>query len=85
MPGLAGHSPDYRGVKIVTGNYYGAFYKTAMLRIVQHIDCALERWARRKYKGLHGRRRRSADWLDRMRRTNPMLFAHWRVVTPQAG
>ncbi|HDR9025586.1 TPA: hypothetical protein QDB09_006222 [Burkholderia vietnamiensis] len=56
-----------------------------MLRIVQHIDCALERWARRKYKGLHGRRRRSADWLDRMRRTNPMLFAHWRVVTPQAG
>ncbi|HDR8956134.1 TPA: hypothetical protein QDA82_006565, partial [Burkholderia vietnamiensis] len=73
------------GVKIVTGNYYGAFYKTAMLRIVQHIDCALERWARRKYKGLHGRRRRSADWLDRMRRTNPMLFAHWRVVTPQAG
>ncbi len=66
-------------------NYYGAFYKTAMLRIFQHIDCALERWARRKYKGLHRRKRRSADWLDRMRRTNPMLFAHWRVVTQPAG
>jgi group II intron reverse transcriptase/maturase len=66
-------------------NYYGAFYKTAMLRIFRHIDCALERWARRKYKGLQRRRRRSAEWLDRMRRTNPLLFAHWRVVTQPAG
>ena len=66
-------------------NYYGAFYKTAMLRIFRHIDCALERWARRKYKGLHRRRRRSAAWLDRMCRTNPMLFAHWRVVSQKAG
>ena len=66
-------------------NYYGEFNKIAMLRIFRHIDCALERWARRKYKGLHRRRPRSAEWLDRMRRTNQMLFAHWRVVAPQAG
>ncbi|WP_376991218.1 reverse transcriptase domain-containing protein [Cupriavidus pinatubonensis] len=66
-------------------NYYGAFYKTAILRVFQHIDSALERWARRKYKGLHRRKRRSAEWLDRMRRTNPTLFAHWRVVTQPAG
>jgi hypothetical protein len=29
--------------------YYGAFYKTAMLGIYQHIERALGRWARRKY------------------------------------
>ena len=30
------------------------------------IDRTLERWARRKYKALHGRRRRSAEWLRKM-------------------
>jgi len=31
-------------------NYYAAFYQTAMLHTYQHIDRALERWAKRKYK-----------------------------------
>src|SRR6201746_2150561 len=42
-------------------NYYGAFYQTVMFRFFQHIDRALERWAGRKYKTLHGRHRRSAE------------------------
>jgi RNA-directed DNA polymerase len=65
--------------------YYGAFYQTAMLRLFQHIDRALERWARRKFKALHGRKRRSAEWLDKMRAATPLLFHHWRVAGHQAG
>jgi group II intron reverse transcriptase/maturase len=35
-------------------NYYGAFYQTAMQEIFQHIDRALGRWVRRKFKTLSG-------------------------------
>jgi group II intron reverse transcriptase/maturase len=35
-------------------NYYGAFYQTAMQEIFQHIDLALGRWVRRKFKTLSG-------------------------------
>lgn len=65
--------------------YYGAFYKTAMLGIFQHIDRALERWARRKYKALHRRKVASAGWLDKMRASAPLLFRHWRVAELPVG
>lgn len=65
--------------------YYGAFYRTAMLGIFQHIDRALERWARRKHKTLYRRRRASAQWLDKMRSATPLLFHHWHVRGPQVG
>jgi len=66
-------------------NYYGAFYKTAMLRVFDHIDRALQQWARRKYKSLFGRRGRSAEWLRKIRRQTPTLFHHWRVRGLMAG
>ena len=65
--------------------YYGAFYATVMLRLFQHIDRALERWARRKFRALHGRTRPSAEWLDKMRAATPLLFHHWRVAGRQVG
>ncbi|HEX7325746.1 MAG TPA: group II intron maturase-specific domain-containing protein [Rhodanobacteraceae bacterium] len=65
--------------------YYGAFYKAAMLGVFQHIDQALARWARRKYKALHRRKRASAEWLGKMRTAMPLLFDHWRVAGPQVG
>ena len=65
--------------------YYGAFYRTAMLGIFQHIDRALERWARRKYKVLHRRKAASAGWLEKMQASAPLLFHHWRVAGPQVG
>ena len=61
-------------------NYYGAFYQTAMHELFRYIDRKLERWARRKYKTLLRRRRRSAEWLGKMKEVSPQLFLHWRVV-----
>jgi hypothetical protein len=63
-------------------HYHGAFYRTAMLSIFQHIDRALERLARRKYKALHRRKRASARWLDKMRAAAPLLFQHWQRTAP---
>ena len=40
----------------------------------------LVRWARRKYKRLRERPKGTRDWLARVRRADPNLFAHWRLV-----
>ena len=66
-------------------NYYGAFYQTAMQEVFQHIDRALGRWVRRKFKTLSGRSRRSATWLGKMRDAYPRLFCHWYVNGLRVG
>ena len=66
-------------------NYYGTFYPTAMLHIYQHIDRALERWARRKYKTLSGRKRCSVQWLRKRKDAEPQLFHHWRAIGEPVG
>jgi RNA-directed DNA polymerase len=66
-------------------NYYGAFYRTAMGGLVHHIDQKLEHWARRKYKPLAGRYRRSAEWLGKMKQVFPQMFVHWRFEGHEAG
>lgn len=65
--------------------YYGTFYRTAMHSVFQHIDRALARWGRRKYKALSGRKRRSVEWLRTIRDDFPKLFHHWRVIGNQVG
>lgn len=66
-------------------NYHGAFYRTAMLDIARHIDRALERWARQKYKRLRGRKRRSQAWLGQMKERYPWPFFHWQVTGHEVG
>lgn len=61
-------------------NYYGAYYRKAMGRLANVIDQKLELWARRKYKPLAGRHRRSAQWLDKMKQVFPDMFVHWRYA-----
>src|ERR1022692_2069585 len=61
-------------------NYYGAFYQTAMHELFRYIDGKLERWARRKYKTLSRHKRRSAEWLRKMKNGSPHMFVHWCVV-----
>ena len=61
-------------------NYYGQFYRAQLRSTLQRIDGYLVRWARRKYKRLRERPKGTRDWLARVRRANPNLFAHWRFV-----
>ena len=60
-------------------NYYGAFYPTAMRDLSRYIDRRLERWARLKYKTLQRHKRRSAEWLRKIRHAHPSLFVHWSI------
>jgi hypothetical protein len=65
---------------IKDGDYW-VLYRTAMHAIFQYVDTKLERWARRKYKTLSRRKRRSAEWLRTMaavysRVRSPMSLGH---------
>lgn len=61
-------------------NYYGAFYKSALVAPLRMIDRRLALWATRKMKRYHRRRRQAARWVADCVRRDPNLFAHWRVV-----
>ncbi len=71
---LAGtYNPIIRGW---TG-YYGNFYRTQLRPLLRRIDLYVIRWARRKYKRLRHKPKGARDWLDRICRAKPRLFAHW--------
>jgi RNA-directed DNA polymerase len=67
-------------------NYYGQFYRSQCVRVLQHLNEVLAAWARRKYKRLRRRKRASVHWLGRIARRNPTLFVLWELgVLPEAG
>jgi len=67
-------------------SYYGKFYKSAMVPVWRHMNEYLVRWVMRKYKRYAKRRTRAAEYLDRLARAKPQLFAHWRMgIFPAAG
>jgi RNA-directed DNA polymerase len=66
-------------------NYFKRYYKSAMYPTFQHFDRILARWAVRKYKKLRGHQRRAQQWLSRVARKQPKLFAHWQLLQAAAG
>jgi RNA-directed DNA polymerase len=66
-------------------NYYGHFYKSALLRVFNRFEAALVRWARRKYKKLQRHEGRSYWWIWRVARRQPQLFVHWRAYGRATG
>ncbi len=65
-------------------NYYGHFYRSVLCWSLRCIDAHLLRWARNKYKRLRPRPRGAREWLAKIHRTNPTLFAHWAVLSVSA-
>ncbi len=67
-------------------NYYGRFYKSELYSVLMHMNRALVRWVRRKYKKFATHQRRATNWLGRIARREPKLFAHWQLgILPSAG
>lgn len=67
--------------KIIQGwiNFYGKFYKSAMYPLFQHLNRKLVFWARRKFKRFKNHGHRALQWLGRIAKQKPNLFAHWRL------
>jgi RNA-directed DNA polymerase len=59
-------------------NYYGRFYKSELVYVLDGINHYLMRWATRKFKRLRRHRRRAWERMATMARFYPGLFAHWR-------
>lgn len=66
-------------------NYFDKFYKAAIYPTLRHLDRYLVRWAKKKYKKLYRHHRRAEEWLARMAKARPRLFAHWKYVQPTVG
>jgi len=64
-------------------NYYSHFYKSELYPTLRRIDAFLVRWARRKFKRLRQRPKVARDWLARVIRSSPDLFAHWPLLYGQ--
>ena len=60
--------------------YYGAFYRTALLPLLQRINAYLVRWIRKKYKRLRNLKKTRECWQGIVDRY-PRLFAHWPWVS----
>ena len=66
-------------------NYYSRYYKSALYPILKCLERRLAIWATRKYKRLRHHKRRAAQWLNRIARKQPNLFAHWKMLYATAG
>ena len=60
-------------------NYYGSYYRSAIHQHLRQIEAYLVRWAIRKYKRFKRNKPWAREWLGRVARREPGLFAHWRL------
>ncbi|MEZ8310568.1 group II intron reverse transcriptase/maturase [Vibrio splendidus] len=59
-------------------NYYGRYCRSALYGMCRHLNKALVRWARRKFKPLRRHKMRASKFLEGIAKQCPHLFAHWR-------
>jgi RNA-directed DNA polymerase len=67
-------------------NFYGRFYRSRLItKVLRQINEYLIRWAMGKYKRLRHSRRKAVRLLARIARSQPGLFAHWRLAPPYSA
>jgi RNA-directed DNA polymerase len=59
--------------------YYGRFYRSKLYALCKRINTYLVRWARKKYRRLHGFKKVNA-WWKTVGQGYPRLFAHWQYT-----
>lgn len=65
-------------------NYFKHFCKSALQNVYEYLDRKLEKWARRKYKGMKNSKARAKEWLAALHAQKPNLFVHWRALAAKA-
>ena len=59
--------------------YYGRYNRAALETMLRHVNLTLVGWAMRKFKRFQGRKVGAARFLEKLVRTQPALFEHWRI------
>ncbi|MGW7605620.1 group II intron reverse transcriptase/maturase [Streptomyces antimycoticus] len=57
--------------------YYGAFYRSALIPFLQRINAYLLRWIRKKYKRFHRYKKAKKCW-EGITSRHPGMFAQWQ-------
>ena len=60
--------------------YYGAFFQSELLFLVQHLDKLIYRWVIRKYKKQGSNFKKADNWVKRIKSANPNYFVHWSLL-----
>lgn len=60
-------------------NYYGRYTPSYLYPVLRQFNCALVKWARRKYKRLKRHKTKTTEFLRQIARENPSLFTHWSI------
>jgi hypothetical protein len=58
---------------------YGRYYRSALYPTMRELNRDLALWAKRKYKKLRSHLRKAKQWIARISRRAPALFAHWQM------
>lgn len=60
-------------------NYYGRFYRSEVVKPLLQVEIYVLRWVRSKFRKKTGllSTRCAMSYLDKVRKHNPKLFAHW--------
>jgi len=58
-------------------NYYGVYFRSALIPVIDHFDHILSRWAVRKYAHFKHRRWNALRWVRGIAWRQPKFFAHW--------
>jgi RNA-directed DNA polymerase len=67
-------------------NYYGRFYRSTLATaVLQQINDYLIRWATWRYKPMRRSPKKAARFLARIVRSDPDLFAHWKLASIGGG
>jgi RNA-directed DNA polymerase len=59
--------------------YYGRYNRAVLETMLRHVNLTLVGWAMRKFKRFEGRKVAAARFLEKLVRTHPALFEHWRI------
>jgi group II intron reverse transcriptase/maturase len=60
-------------------NYYGRFHRSALYPFLRYFNHVLKAWVMCKFKRFRGKKTRAGQYLERMAKYRPGLFAHWRI------
>ena len=59
--------------------YYGRYSPSALYPLFRYVNLTLLAWVQRKFKRYKGHKVRAAHLLEKLARTRPELFVHWRL------
>jgi RNA-directed DNA polymerase len=59
--------------------YYGRYNRSALYAMCRHVNKALVRWARRKYKPIRRHKVKAIQFLEGIAKQSLHLFVHWRT------